>query len=69
MHDCAAVSDRPLYSFGHGLSYSTFDYSDLQVSAAEKLGIVQVQVRFKATSTRTRANDEVAQLYLRDNVG
>ncbi|TGE04795.1 glycoside hydrolase family 3 N-terminal domain-containing protein [Hymenobacter fodinae] len=59
---------RPLYSFGFGLSYAKFEYSDLQVSATEGSGAVNVTVRFKVKNTSARAGDEVAQLYLRDEV-
>lgn len=67
-HDYVETSAKPLYSFGHGLSYSKFEYSGLQVSAAERQGTVQVTVRFNVKNTGSRAGDEVAQLYLRDEV-
>lgn len=55
-----------LYPFGHGLSYTTFAYSDLQLSAttitADELLIVSMTV----TNTGTRAGAEVVQLYVRD---
>jgi beta-glucosidase len=57
---------EPLFPFGHGLSYTTFAYSALQVSSSRvKIGgtvDVSVQVR----NTGSRAGDEVVQLYLRD---
>ncbi|WP_022823839.1 glycoside hydrolase family 3 N-terminal domain-containing protein [Hymenobacter norwichensis] len=59
---------QPLYSFGYGLSYSKFEYSDLQVNPTESNGAVSVQVRFKVKNTSTRDGDEVAQLYLTDEV-
>ncbi|MFD1874193.1 glycoside hydrolase family 3 N-terminal domain-containing protein [Hymenobacter bucti] len=67
-HDYVEVNNKPLYSFGHGLSYSKFEYSDLHVSAAETPGAVQIKVRFKVKNTSSRAGDEVAQLYLGDDV-
>jgi beta-glucosidase len=67
-HDYVETDNKPLYSFGHGLSYSKFEYSDLQVSAAETPGAVQAKVRFKVKNTSSRAGDEVAQLYLSDDV-
>jgi len=67
-HDYVEVSARPLYPFGHGLSYSTFEYSGLQIIPTEQPGAVRVEVRFKVKNTSTRAGDEVAQLYLRDDV-
>jgi beta-glucosidase len=67
-HDYVEIDNKPLYSFGHGLSYSKFEYSNLQVNAVESTGAVQVKVQFNVKNTSTRAGDEVAQLYLRDDV-
>jgi beta-glucosidase len=67
-HDYVEVDNKPLYSFGHGLSYSKFEYSDLQVNAIEAQGAIQVKVRFKIKNTSSRAGDEVAQLYLSDDI-
>ena len=59
----------PLYVFGHGLSYTTFAYDDLALSAA-KLGTSEnVTVRVAVKNTGERAGTEVVQLYLRDEVG
>ena len=59
----------PLYSFGHGLSYSNFVYSDLTLSDHSMTvdGSIQVSVRVKNDSDR--AGKEVIQLYIRDQVG
>ncbi|NML64850.1 beta-glucosidase [Hymenobacter sp. RP-2-7] len=67
-HGYVEMDNKPLYSFGHGLSYSQFAYSDLQASATESQGAVRVSVRFKVKNTSPRAGDEVAQLYLSDDV-
>ncbi|QKG57764.1 glycoside hydrolase family 3 C-terminal domain-containing protein [Hymenobacter sp. BRD128] len=67
-HDYVETDSKPLYSFGHGLSYSKFTYSDLQVSPVEAQGAVRVAVQFKVKNTSARDGDEVAQLYLRDEV-
>jgi beta-glucosidase len=67
-HDYVEIDNKPLYSFGHGLSYSKFEYSALQVNVAESAGAVQVKVQFNVKNTSARAGDEVAQLYLRDDV-
>jgi beta-glucosidase len=67
-HDYVETDSKPLYSFGYGLSYSKFEYSDLQVSPVETPGAVRVTVRFKVKNTSARAGDEVAQLYLSDDV-
>ena len=67
-HGYVETDAKPLYSFGHGLSYSKFEYSNLQVSAVETPGAVQVKVRFKVKNTSSRPGDEVTQLYLSDDV-
>jgi beta-glucosidase len=67
-HDYVETDAKPLYSFGHGLSYSKFAYSDLQASPIESQGTVLVKVRFNVKNTSPRTGDEVAQLYLSDDV-
>jgi len=52
------LKGEPLYPFGHGLSYTTFEYSDLKVSAAP----LAIDVNVK--NTGSRAGDEVVQFYL-----
>jgi beta-glucosidase len=51
----------PLYAFGHGLSYTTFRYSDLRMGRPGPHGTVEATVR--VTNTGRRAGDEVVQLY------
>ena len=63
--DCATL---PLYSFGHGLSYTTFTYSDLSVSSEQLPENGSVQVRVKVTNTGSVAGKEVVQLYTQDPV-
>jgi len=53
----------PLYYFGYGLSYTTFEYSGLQTSVKDNGNIV---VRAKVTNTGKIAGDEVVQLYVTD---
>ncbi|HWD90866.1 MAG TPA: glycoside hydrolase family 3 N-terminal domain-containing protein [Verrucomicrobiae bacterium] len=55
----------PLFTFGHGLSYTTFKYAGLAVTAPPEQGADDVVVSFQLTNTGTRAGDEVAQLYVR----
>ena len=55
-HDYVEMSARPLYPFGYGLSYTTFEYSDLRVTSSG--------ISFTITNTGTRTGDEVAQLYV-----
>lgn len=57
-----------LYKFGHGLSYTTFQYSDLEISPKVITPNQEVTVRCKVTNTGKRAGDEVVQLYLRDDI-
>jgi beta-glucosidase len=57
-----------LYPFGHGLSYTTFAYSDLSITPPAIGAQATVEVSFKVTNTGQRPGDEVAQLYLRDEL-
>lgn len=52
----------PVYAFGHGLSYSTFDYSEVRLSSTTMKG-GPVTVSVDVTNTGDRAGDEVVQLY------
>jgi beta-glucosidase len=56
---------NPLYPFGHGLSYTTFSYGDLDVPDSVKAGD-PVKISVKVTNTGKRAGDEVVQLYVTD---
>ena len=60
--------NEPLYCFGYGLSYTTFDYSDLKVLTPEVALGEPVRVSVKVTNSGKRDGDEVVQLYLRDLV-
>ena len=55
----------PLYPFGYGLSYTRFEYADLQVSGNTETA---VQVRFTLTNSGDCDGEEVVQLYMRDDV-
>ncbi|WP_329000721.1 glycoside hydrolase family 3 C-terminal domain-containing protein [Kribbella sp. NBC_00709] len=55
----------PLYPFGHGLSYTTFRYGDLRLSAPSIPADGEVQVAFTVTNTGDRPGTEIAQLYTR----
>jgi beta-glucosidase len=53
----------PLYPFGHGLSYTRFEYSHLKLSATSIAPTGQVEIAFDITNTGERAGSDVAQLY------
>ena len=56
----------PLYAFGHGLSYTTFEYSDVTLSNNESTADGQVKASVTVTNTGKREGKEVVQLYVRD---
>lgn len=59
-------SHQPLFAFGHGLSYSEFEYSDLQIKKAE-IGTAENQiVKVSVKNTSGRKGTEVVQLYIQD---
>ncbi|MET0549180.1 MAG: glycoside hydrolase family 3 C-terminal domain-containing protein [Xanthomonas sp.] len=55
----------PLYPFGHGLSYTRFDYGKLRLDAPRIADDGRLTVQVEVANTGTRAGDEVAQLYVR----
>lgn len=55
-----------LYPFGYGLSYTTFEYSDLDITPRVITPNESATVHLKVTNTGKRAGDEVVQLYIRD---
>jgi beta-glucosidase len=62
-------SNLPLFAFGHGLSYTHFEYGDLSVTPAEVAPDGEVTIGIKVTNAGDRLGDEVVQLYLHDLVG
>ena len=56
---------KPLYPFGYGLSYTTFSYRNLMLSAGGIAAGQSITAEVTVTNTGKRAGDEVAQLYLR----
>jgi beta-glucosidase len=59
---------EPLFSFGYGLSYTTFRYEHLAVQPPPPGSRQNIKVTVDVTNTGDREGDEVAQLYLRENV-
>ncbi len=62
-------SSAPLYPFGHGLSYASFEYSDLALDAASIAVGETARVSVTVTNTSNRDADEVAQLYIHQRYG
>jgi len=58
----------PLFPFGYGLSYTTFEYSNLRLSSPKIGARDSLEVTVDVRNTGDRAGDEVVQLYLRDDV-
>jgi beta-glucosidase len=59
----------PLYPFGHGLSYTTFEYREIRLDKSRMTATDSVTVSVRVANTGQRAGDEVVQLYVRDDVG
>jgi beta-glucosidase len=59
----------PLYEFGYGLSYTEFEYSDMQVSSTEFHPGQQVSLQATIRNLGAREAEEIVQLYVRDLVG
>lgn len=66
--DYVFATPDALYPFGYGLSYTTFEYSDLMVTPERTAANGAVEVSVMVTNTGERAGKEVVQLYLRDLV-
>jgi beta-glucosidase len=60
--------NSPLYPFGFGLSYTTFAYSNLQLSSLSIKKDQSISVSVDVENTGKRAGEEIVQLYLRDDV-
>lgn len=66
--DYVFSSPDPLFPFGFGLSYTTFEYSEMQVSK-ESFGKEDLNVSVKITNTGNRIGKEVVQFYIHDKIG
>ncbi len=64
--DYVSESVKPLFPFGHGLSYSRFEYSNFKMSKSQAGAGEVVEISCDVKNTSDRAGDEVVQLYCRD---
>ncbi|WBB61838.1 glycoside hydrolase family 3 C-terminal domain-containing protein [Streptomyces sp. WMMC500] len=67
-HGISSIDPTPLFPFGHGRSYTTFEVDDPRASATEIPTDGEFAVSVRARNTGARAGHEVVQLYLRDVV-
>ncbi|MFZ4929477.1 glycoside hydrolase family 3 N-terminal domain-containing protein [Chryseobacterium sp. Mn2064] len=65
-NDYHDLSGEPLYPFGFGLSYTSFEISDLQVNKAQYSENETITAKVKVTNTGSRPGSEVVQLYVKD---
>ena len=63
------VDNAPLYPFGYGMSYTTFEYSPIAISATEVAAGGSVTAEVTVTNTGKVSGKEVVQMYLQDVVG
>ncbi len=66
LHPYIDGDKAPLYSFGYGLSYTSFEYSALTLSSEKIAAGDSVEVSVTVTNTGNMAGEEVVQLYIRD---
>ena len=63
------VSNEPVYPFGYGLSYTSFNYSDIKLSSPAIKGSQSLTATVTVTNTGNYTGKETVQLYIRDVVG
>jgi len=61
------MTEEPMYPFGFGLSYTTFEYYDVQLSQKEIMAGGQTTISCTVVNTGDLASDEVVQLYISDD--
>jgi CARDB. len=62
------TTNKPLYPFGFGLSYSQFEYKNLTIDKKQISKAESVNVSVQVTNTGKKAGEEIVQLYIRDKV-
>lgn len=67
-HPYVEMEATPLFPFGYGLSYTSFEYSNLQLKVREDTDSIRVMATCEIKNTGSRTGDEVVQLYVRDKV-
>ncbi len=66
--DYADLTGQPLFPFGHGLSYTQFEYGNLKFDKPEITASDSTRVHFTVTNVGKMAGDEVVQLYVHDEI-
>lgn len=66
IHRYVAESEHPLYTFGYGLSYTKFEYSNLKINTTEIKADGELKVSVDVKNIGSRDGDEVVQLYIKD---
>tara|TARA_B100001115_G_scaffold182503_1_gene178877 strand:- start:3299 stop:5902 length:2604 start_codon:yes stop_codon:yes gene_type:complete len=66
--DYINLSGKPLYPFGYGLSYTQFDYSNLQINKNSIKPSESAQIQFSLSNIGEYDGDEVVQLYIKDEL-
>ena len=64
----SSIDPTPLFPFGHGLSYTTYGYDDLELSSPEIPTDGELVISCRITNTGDRAGEEIVQLYVHDVV-
>jgi beta-glucosidase len=62
------MTKYPLYYFGHGLSYSSFEYTSISINPSEITTSGTVNISFRLTNTSNRTGTEISQLYIYDEL-